>query len=415
MPAVERVRRILAYGIAASMLSGCGGSLPSAGLKALPQARAETGQRLAPASSYRVVTSFGRPGKGAHPFGSLIDVDGTLYGTTYAGGAKNEGTVFSITAAGQETVLHSFAGGFDGANPQAGLLAVKGMLYGTTSAGGAHGDGTVFRITTRSTGTVEKVLYSFKGGSDGANPFAALIDVRGMFYGTTLHGGQSDYGTVFRITAYGTERVLHRFSGLLDGAWPYASLTGVRGTMYGTTDSGGMGCGSYDCGTVFSITPGGQEQVLYRFNGLDGAYATTSLLNVNGVLFGTTLGGGPNGFGTVYSITTSGEENAIYDFAGGTDGIYPSALVSVRGKLFGTTSAGGVNNDGTIFSVTALGDENVLYSFGTGSHDGIEPFAGLLDVDGALYGTTGYGGGGRLCVLNHREGCGTVFAFTPSR
>jgi uncharacterized repeat protein (TIGR03803 family) len=84
---------------------------------------------------------------GEYPEAGLINVKGTLYGTTYDGGANGDGTVFAITTSGAETVLHSFKGGSgDGEDPEAGLLNVKGTLYGTTFEGGANGDGTVFSL-----------------------------------------------------------------------------------------------------------------------------------------------------------------------------------------------------------------------------------------------------------------------------
>lgn len=82
---------------------------------------------------------------------SLIDVKGTLCGTTQIGGAQGKGTVFSVTLkTGAEKVAYSLCGlpdCADGDNPHAGVLDVKGTLYGTTSSGGAHKQGTVFALT----------------------------------------------------------------------------------------------------------------------------------------------------------------------------------------------------------------------------------------------------------------------------
>jgi uncharacterized repeat protein (TIGR03803 family) len=106
--------------------------------------------------------------------------------------------VFKITLAGTETVLYSFAGGTDGATPSAGLIqASDGNFYGTTSDGGVAGLGTMFEITPAG---VETVLYSFAGGTDGANPYASVIQGSdGSIYGTTEYGGGgNDYGTVFK-------------------------------------------------------------------------------------------------------------------------------------------------------------------------------------------------------------------------
>jgi uncharacterized repeat protein (TIGR03803 family) len=220
----------------------------------------------------KVLHSFGNGTDGAYPVGDLIDVNGTLYGTTAGGGANGCGsygycgTVFSITPGGTEKVLHNFVGApSDGAGPR-GLTNVGGTLYGTTYTGGANTYGTVFKITTSGK---ESVLYSFAGPpNDGSGPRAGLTNVGGTLYGTTCNGGANASvayyyclskgdGTVYKITTSGTESVLHSFAGPpSDGLNPLAGLTNVGGTLYGTTFYGGKGrCSATGCGTVFSIVP----------------------------------------------------------------------------------------------------------------------------------------------------------------
>lgn len=53
-----------------------------------------------------------------------MNINGTLYGTTFQGGSHDEGTVYSVSTSGSERVLHSFGGRLDGAYPLAGLLNV---------------------------------------------------------------------------------------------------------------------------------------------------------------------------------------------------------------------------------------------------------------------------------------------------
>jgi uncharacterized repeat protein (TIGR03803 family) len=96
--------------------------------------------------------------------------------------------VSSTRATADDMVLHSFQGGTDGSAPSAGLIFdAAGNLYGTTYVGGTSSAGTVFELTPAAGGTwTEKVLYSFGGGTDGANPTAGLIfDAAGNLYGTT--------------------------------------------------------------------------------------------------------------------------------------------------------------------------------------------------------------------------------------
>jgi uncharacterized repeat protein (TIGR03803 family) len=220
-----------------------------------------------------------------------------------------------VTTTGTEKVLYSFLWDYsDGGYPRANLINVKGMLYGTTSSGGTMNYGTVFSISTAG---AEKVLYSFHGGSDGAYPLASLIELNGKLYGTTFYGGGSDCtgescGTVFSITTTGAEDVLYRFQGYSDGAFPRGGLIVVNGLLYGTTyeGGGGMGCGERNgCGTVFGMTTSGTKNLQYGLSGGDnGALPTAGLVNVKGVLYGTTAFGGEScrnhdGCGAVFAFT----------------------------------------------------------------------------------------------------------------
>jgi len=105
-----------------------------------------------PSGNYTVLRNFGAPGDGQWPYGGLaIDANGNIYGTTVAGGAAQQGTVFKIDNAGNYSVLHSFNGS-DGAAPAAGVIVgADGNLYGTTSQGGpGNGSatgGTVFKLS----------------------------------------------------------------------------------------------------------------------------------------------------------------------------------------------------------------------------------------------------------------------------
>ncbi len=302
----------------------------------------------------QVLHSFGKVHNPKWPYASLIDVNSTFYGTTIKGGAHGSGTVFSISTSGRQRVLHSFDGS-DGAFPEASLLDVKGMLYGTTFRGGKYGrygGGTIFSI--RTTGT-EQVLHSF---DDSAGPAASLIDVNGTLYGTTVGGGlasscgSSGCGTVFSITKSGKETILYSFKGLpTDGAQPLAGLIDVKGTLYGMTEDGGS---YYGEGTVFSISTSGTEKVLHSFGqGYDGNHPLAGLIDINGTLYGTTNQGGVYSQGTVFSISASGAENVLHSFGGIPDGLGPSAsLVDVNGTLYGTTLYGGTHGNGTVFALT---------------------------------------------------------------
>ena len=208
--------------------------------------------------------------------------------------------MFKLTRKGKESVLHAFVGGDDGASPRAGLIAdSNNNLYGTTWVGGADFGGTVFEVTAAGR---ETVLYPFTKENDGGQPEAGLVqDDSGNLYGTTFYYGASGNGVVFKLGQTGSEQILHPFSGGNDGAHSYGVLTkDAAGNFYGTTSEDGQ----YGWGTVFKLTPGGKETVLYEFaGGNDGSTPKDLIIDNRGNLYGVTHGGGPNGAGTVFEVT----------------------------------------------------------------------------------------------------------------
>jgi uncharacterized repeat protein (TIGR03803 family) len=203
-----------------------------------------------------VLYSFKGDPDGGNPTAALVVVRGALYGTTFEGGAgAGFGTVFKVSTSGKEHVIYAFqANGSDGENPAASVIAVNGKLYGTTQEGGTNGHGTVFEVSRSGS---EHVLHSFEGGADGATPLGGLIAVNGALYGPTSGGGKytqqdpSGCGTIFKITVSGTKTLLYTFQGVPDGAIPYATLIAVNKVLYGTTEVGG----TPNYGTVFKIKP----------------------------------------------------------------------------------------------------------------------------------------------------------------
>ncbi len=354
------------------------------------------------AAVYTLLYSFKNGSDAAYPYAGLTDLSGSFYGTTYGGGTSGGwGTVFRITSDGTEKVIYRFKAGNDGAHPYGNLTVANGMLYGTTYQGGTGGNGTVFKVST--TG-VEHVVYSFKGGNDGQYPYCGVLLVNGNLYGTTETGGGGvGWGVVFKVTTGGQESVLHRFKAGKDGAHPYAGLINVNGVLYGTTYQGG----STGSGTVYRITTSGTESVIYSFKGgNDGQYPYSPLLSYSGGLFGTTYQGGVStGWGVVYRVSTSGKEKVLYQFKAGNDGAHPQfgPLVAVNGELYGTTYQGGTGGAGAVFEMTTAGAEHVIYSF-KGGADGEYPYAGLTPLNGTLYSTTYQGGS---------NGFGTVFKLKP--
>jgi len=282
------------------------------------------------------------------------DAAGNLFGTTGEGGLHNYGTVFKVTPAGTETLLHVFAGGVtDGASPFGGLtLDAAGNLYGTTVLGGAYNAGTIFKLSSAG---VETLLYSFGAfPGDGQQPHAGLLrDVGGNLYGTAREGGESGLGAAFKLSPIGGERILYNFAGSpTDGQYPHSvPVEGSTGKIYGTTLEGG----SLGQGAIFELSPGGKEILLHSFTGSpgDGKRPHAGLTRDRaGNLYGTTLQGGAFGFGTIFELNSSGTEALLHSFANtATDGGMPENGVLLDGarNLYGTTSVGGASGCGTVF------------------------------------------------------------------
>jgi uncharacterized repeat protein (TIGR03803 family) len=327
-----------------------------------------------------VLYSFQGPSSndGSSPQSALVfDSKGNLYGTTASGGKYNKGTVFELTppatsgGAWTETVLYSFKGGTDGSNPASAVVfnTKDTILYGTTPLGGASGFGTVFKLTLNAKGTAwtEAILYSFTGLSDGGKPYAGLALKANLLYGTTLDGGVSSQGAVFKLTPPATageawtETVLYSFTGQSDGGKPYAGVIfNSAGSLFSTTGSGGSGYG-----TVFELTPPKKgsttwtEKVLYAFGGgPDGSYARSGLIfDASGNLYSTTGVGSANS-GVVFELSPPAKsggtwtESVLWTFSGGSDGGDSTAGLVISGtNLYGTTSLGGQYEQGTVFQV----------------------------------------------------------------
>ncbi|MBV8067689.1 MAG: hypothetical protein JO113_06910 [Candidatus Eremiobacteraeota bacterium] len=395
------------------LVAGCS---QAGAISAVPPAQQNAAQgsgELASASRYSQLYSFKGP-TGAWPVAPLTYFKGKFYGTASAYGACNYGTVFSMTSLGRVHLLHTFCGKpNDSAYPEGGLAVMDRTLYGTTYYGGEYDAGTVFSITPAG---VEQVIHSFGASNDGSHPASSLLPIGGVLYGTTQEGGRHNKGTVFAISPSGDERVLHAFKGApLDGGHPSAGLIAVKNWFYGTTLAGGQVKAG---GTVYRINALGQEKVLHAFDvrAGDGEGPGGALLYYGGALFGTTQLGGTRHLGTAFEMSTRGQEIVLHSFGKGLDGAFPNrGVIAVDGMLYGTTLGGGYSNRrycsgppmsscGTIYRIDQLGRERVIYRF-MGYPDGSSPYAALTNANGVLYGTT-YSGGSSTYD-------GTIFRLLP--
>jgi uncharacterized repeat protein (TIGR03803 family) len=377
--------------------------------------------------SLATLYSFANGTDGGHPRAPLAALNSTTFvGATLTGGTNGFGTIFSVTTSGGFDTVYPFTGGTDGGLPNGPLFLNSGNFYGTTGTGGASGLGTVYQLTTSGSLTT---LHAFTGSPpDGATPLAGVVTGSdGNFYGTTTSGGADGFGTVFRLilpttgtaATSGSFSTIYSFTSGTDGSDPQATLVaGTDGELYGTTVAGGAS----GHGTVFRITLTGSLDVLYSFTGGDdgGSPMSGVTFGDDGNLYGTTVAGGSNSFGTVYQLQLagSGSLNTIHAFASGADGASPFAglALGTDGNFYGAAEAGGTANFGTLYQVNTTGSGlayTTLFTFTSGA-DGANPFAGLVQgSDGNFYGLTETDGTGSAGTV-YQLGATFTAPFTGS-
>lgn len=353
---------------------------------------------------------------GGYPIGLIQGSDGNFYAATSAGGRYDNGALIKVTPAGAESLISSFGTvAQDGNDPTCLIQGSDGNFYGTTHAGGAYSQGTLFKVNA--TTGVRSTLYSFgapgsKGGvsTDATSPTCLIQAQDGNFYGTSYQGGANDQGSVWQVTPVGVEKLIYSFSAATGNGgnagpnYPEAGvIEGSDHNLYGIATLGGTN----SQGAVFRITTSGSLTTLYSFGSApsgstDGAYPATPLVQgTDGNFYGVTGNGGAYFQGTVYKVTPAGVESVLYAFSGGgggvagsNDGSLPLALIQAKdGNFYGTTGGGGVYNHGTVFGITPAGAESVIYSFsGTngspGAVDGAGPCSLIQGTDGNFYGMT---------------------------
>ncbi len=223
--------------------------------------------KITPAGSFSVLYSFcsqANCADGKFPMGALtLSPNGDIVGTTPLGGANGLGTVFEVSLAGQLTTLYSFPKvQVIGGNVANGvILGTDGSFWGTTFAGGKYDEGTIYRLSQ--SGQVRG--YSFcsqPNCADGWEPTSALVQgTDGNFYGTTQNVGTTYTGNIFQITPTGVFTSLYDFCGGVcsAGTIPSAGLVqGTDGNFYGLTFGGGITSSTCinGCGVVYSLSMG---------------------------------------------------------------------------------------------------------------------------------------------------------------
>lgn len=307
------------------------------------------------------------------PTGYVLNNSGNvLYGETPYGGLHTSscdigfeqigcGIVFALDGTTKQAkLLHAFTNTPDGANP-AGTLTLdsSGNLYGLTFGGGSNRAGTLFKITPQGK---ESILYSFGTTStDGANPgWGPIINPAGNLLGVTLFGGTgtcSDIpplgcGTVFEITPEGNESVLYNFTGGTDGIYPYDVTGDASGNLYGLSRNA-----DNQVIAVFEVNAKGEFSIFY--NGSFVSEITWIFAGPDGSLYGMANGGNPsctsNGCGQIFQLTSTGggggNVTILHMFQDASDGALPNSLVVGNGVLYGSTTLGGMTNNGVVYKL----------------------------------------------------------------
>jgi uncharacterized repeat protein (TIGR03803 family) len=320
-----------------------------------------------------IYTFHGPDGNG--PLSPLIfGPDGALYGTTVGGGVSGDGVVFrvkppanfchAVSCPWTENVLYYFGGGTDSLSPQGPIIFdSSGNLYGTNYGSyiaskneppGGPGGGAAWKLVHTGNSWQINVLHGFTGvGGDGVHPGGGVIfDHQGNLYATTQFGGDSNLGTVFRLTNSGsgwTENTVYNFEGQ-EGAPAAGLISDAAGNMYGDTFVGAY---------AFELTPSGggwNFANLYQITMASGPQSNLTL-DSQGNLYGANLTGGPHGKGNIFKLTHSNGTwsfTDLYDFTGGSDGYEPigGVIVDSSGNIYGTTAGGGANGFGTVWMIT---------------------------------------------------------------
>jgi uncharacterized repeat protein (TIGR03803 family) len=381
----------------------------------------------------------------------VLGPDHSVLGMTYTGGMNGNGMIYRFDLRSHAyMVLHTFgaldANGAneDGANPGVALTRGKDdVFYGMASFGGPNGTGTIFSITASGEFTV---LHSFSAvdtnlhNEDGANPLRTLvIGEDGDLYGTTRLGGQytcgpkkSGCGVAWVISRTHGFRVLHQFQATEGHA---ASLLQARDGLFYGCAVWPFASAALASGTLFRMAPSGERfEVLYRFTALDGALKNVDGGNCYeplieqspGVFYGAAKTGGASGNGTVfrYSLAKPGLVESVHTFSAlnssgeNADGANPYARLTrgSDGAFYSTTAFGGAFGSGVVYKIRADGHFQVVHNFTaadplTGSNiDGVEPDYGvLLDEEDSLIGMADYGGKGSIAGAT---GNGTLYRIT---
>ncbi|TXC76051.1 choice-of-anchor tandem repeat GloVer-containing protein [Luteibaculum oceani] len=328
-----------------------------------------------------------------------------FYGMTYSGGNGNHGVLFKFDPIdGSLHPQHNFDNVQTGSRPSGTLIEVNGKLYGMTHFGGAFNKGVLFEFDP-SDNTISKI-FDFDGANFGANPFGSLTEQNGKLYGLTKWGGVNDMGVLFEYDPSNnsiSKKVDFEYT--TKGRNPYGSLTIANGKLYGMTYDGGV----FGHGVLFEFNPADNSFIkkidLEATNKGRNPYGSLTLANEK--LYGMTYGGGTSNHGVLFEFNpTDNSFTKKIDFDGSNKGqAAHGSLTLANGKLYGMTYGGGASTSGVLFQFNPADNSFTKKIDFDNTNKGRNPYGSLTLANGKLYGMTSSGG-----ISNY----GVLFEFNPT-
>jgi len=343
------------------------------------------------------------PSNGLPLMGSLLAINGKLWGLTQLGGSNNKGVLFQYdpgTNIYSKKVDLTQSGGW---HPSGELIVSGTKLLGLTVYGGNDDLGVLFEYDTLTNTYIKRVDFSSLNGS---GPTGTLTLLNNTIYGYTGTGGSGGYGVIFEYNPTTFQYTKKIDFMATEGELPTGSLTYCNKNLYGLTYNGGTrGSGvlyKYDL-SDYTTT------IEVNFDALNGGYPLSDLVAYNNKLYGMTNEGGAYGVGVIFSYDPVAKTYAkLVDFDslnGGTvyDYWYQNNMVVFNNKLYGTTQSYGINNSGVLFEYNPANNVYTKkYDFDSAS--GGQPSGTLIPWNGKLYGITLSGG-------SYNEG--VLFEYDP--
>ncbi len=271
-----------------------------------------------------------------------------LWATTANGGKNNTGVLFNLDSSGNNfTLRHEFNQYNPGGNPEfSELVELNGLFYGTTTAGGINNMGVIFEWDPDSDIYRNKIDFS---AANGSVPLGKLALYEGKFYGMTQVGGANSAGVIYEwdpVTNIYLKKVDLTISG---GSNPQGALTYSNGKFYGMTYAGGAN----NKGVIFEWDP---VSNIYTkridLNTTDGSQPTGYLTDAGGKFYGITNKGGSGNIGVIFEWDpTSNTYTKRVDFDGYNANNSFGSLIEYNGKYYGMSRNGGdpLSHSGNIF------------------------------------------------------------------